>query len=214
MSKWVGEHIPDTALVASRKPSMSFIYSKGRDFFGMYRFPSYEPGELVNGIKSRVGEMLVIPNSEFDKNFPPAVKMSFKQSAVAYVAEGSTLYGLYELKEPIGPALKKASVDFKVSSFTTDSLLNRVKVSNQNCFAVSPDSLVNALKKSRVSYIIVASLRANPNMNTGNIINNIQRYLYFVEQKYPGILTLVHQIGDNNGEPAWLYRVDYNTYHL
>lgn len=214
MSKWVGENIPDTALVASRKPSMSFIYSNGRDFYGIYRFPSSEPRELVNGIKSRIGDMLVIPNAEFDKNFPPGVKMSFKQAAVAYVAEGNTIYGLYEMKEPIGPALKKASVDFNVPSFTTDSLLNRVKVSDKNCFAVSPDSLVNALKKSRVSYIIVASLRANPNLNTGNIINNIQRYLYFVEQKYPGILTLVHQIGENEGEPAWLYRVDYNTYHL
>jgi hypothetical protein len=214
MSKWVGKNIPDTAVVASRKPSMSFIYSNGRDFYGMYRFPSYEPRELVNGIKSRIGDMLVIPNSDFDKNFPPAVRMSFKQAAMAYVAEGSTLYGLYDLKEPMGSALKKASADFKVSSFTTDSLLNRVKVSKLNCFAVSPDSLINTLKKNRVSYVIVASLRANPNMNTGNIINNIQRYLYFVEQKYPGILTLVHQIGDNAGEPAWLYRVDYNTYHL
>jgi hypothetical protein len=214
MSKWVGENIPDTAVVASRKPSMSFIYSNGRDFYGMYRFPSYEPRQLVNGIKSRIGDMLVIPNAEFDKNFPPAVRMSFKQAAVAYVAEGSTLYGLYEMKEPYGSEMKKAAADFKVSSFSTDSLLNRVKVSAQSCFAVSPDSLVNTLKKNRVSYVIVASLRANPNMNTGNIINNIQRYLYFVEQKYPGILTLVHQVGENEGEPAWLYRLDYNTYHL
>jgi hypothetical protein len=214
MSKWVGENIPDTAVVASRKPSMSFIYSNGRDFYGMYRFPSYEPRELVNGIKSKIGDMLVIPNSEFDKSFPPAVRISLKQAAVAYVAEGSTLYGLYEMKEPLGSALKKASADFKVSSFSTDSLLNRVKVSGQKCFAVSPDSLVNTLKKNRVSYVIVASLRANPNMNTGNIINNIQRYLYFVEQKYPGILKLVHQIGENAGEPAWLYKLDYNTYHL
>ncbi len=214
MSKWVGEHIPDTAVVASRKPSMSFIYSNGRDFYGMYRFPSYEPGILVNGIRARIGDMLVIPNAEFDNNFPPAVKMSLKQAAVGYVAEGNTIYGLYEMKEPMGSFLKKASDDFKVSSFTTDSLLTRVKVSHLNCFAVSPDSLINTLKRNRVSYIIVASLRANPNMNTGNIINNIQRYLYFVEQKYPGILTLVHQIGDNAGEPSWLYRVDYNTYHL
>jgi len=214
MSKWVGEHIPDTAVVAARKPSMSFIYSNGRDFYGMYRFPSYEPLQFVGGIKTKVGDMLVIPNAEFDKNFPPAVRMSFKQVAVAYVAEGNTVYGLYDLKGPMGSALEKASADFKVSSFTTDSLLNRVKVSKQNCFAVSPDSLVNTLKKNRVSYVIVASLRANPNMNTGNIINNIQRYLYFVELKYPGILSLVHQIGDNSGEPAWLYKLDYNTYHL
>ncbi len=54
--------------------------------------------------------MLVIPNTEFDKNFPPAVRMSFKQAAVAYVAEGSTLYGLYDLKEPLGPELKKAAM--------------------------------------------------------------------------------------------------------
>jgi hypothetical protein len=214
MSKWVGENIPDTVVVASRKPSMSYIYSNGRDFYGIYRFPSNEPGELVNGLKSRIGEMLVIPNTEFDKNFPAAVKISFKRAAVAYVAEGSTIYGLYDMKEPIGPALKKASADFNVPSFSTDSILNRVKVSNQHCFAVSPDSLINALKKKDVSYIIVASLRANPNMNTGNIINNIQRYLYFVEQKYPGILTMIHQVGDNNGEPAWLYKLNYNTYNL
>jgi hypothetical protein len=51
MSKWVGENIPDTAVVASRKPSMSFIYSHGRDFYGMYRFPTHEPEKLVNGIR-------------------------------------------------------------------------------------------------------------------------------------------------------------------
>jgi hypothetical protein len=65
-----------------------------------------------------------------------------------------------------------------------------------------------------VEYIIVASLRANPNVNTGNIINNIQRYLYFVELKYPGILNLVHQIGSNAEEPAWLYQINYKLYGL
>ncbi len=214
MSQWVGEHIPDTAVVASRKPSMSFIYSKGRDFYGMYRFPSEEPAKLVNELKARVGDMVVIPNADFDRNLPPAVRMSLKSAAVAYVAEGNTLYGLYETNEPVGSMLKQAGTDYKIPTFTTDSLLNRVKVSPQSCFAVSPDSLVNGLKKNKVSYVIVASLRANPNMNTGNIINNIQRYLYFVEQKYPGILTLVHQIGADAEEPAWLYQLNYNTYHL
>jgi hypothetical protein len=214
MSKWVGEHIPDSAVVASRKPSMSFIYSKGRDFYGMYRFPSEEPQKLVNGIRSRIGNMVVIPNAQFEKAFPPAVKMSLKQAAVAYVAEGNDIYGLYDTREPMGSILQKAVADYKVSSFTSDSLLNRVRVSAQNCFAVSPDTLVNGLRKNHVSYVIVASLRANPNMNTGNIINNIQRYLYFIEQKYPGILMLVHQIGNDAEEPAWLYRLDYKNYNL
>jgi hypothetical protein len=214
MSKWVGEHIPDTAVVASRKPSMSFIYSNGRDFYGMYRFPSEEPSKLVTELKTRVGDMTVIPNADFEKNLPPAVQLSLKKAAVAYVAEGNTIYGLYDTRGPMESILKQAGTDYKVPTFTTDSLLYRVKISQQSCFAVSPDTLVNALKKSRVSYIIVASLRANPNMNTGNIINNIQRYLYFVVQKYPNILTLVHQVGADAEEPAWLYQVNYNSYHL
>jgi hypothetical protein len=214
MSQWVGENIPDSAVVASRKPSMSFIYSKGRDFYGIYRFPSEEPLKLISSLRERTGNMVVIPNKVFDKSFPPAVRQAIKQAAVAYVAEGNDIFGLYETKEPFGSMVKKSLEEFHVGSLTTDSLLNRVRVSAQSCFAVSPDSLINTLRKNRVSYVIVASLRANPNMNTGNIINNIQRYLYFVEQKYPGILTLVHQIGNDAEEPAWLYRIDYNTYHL
>ena len=214
MSRWVGDNIPDTAVVASRKPSMSFIYSKGRDFYGIYRFPQEEPEKLVNSIKARAGEMLVIPNKSFDGFFPPAVKLSLKRTSVAYVAEGDDIYGLYSTQNTLGNELKKAVENYRVETLTTDSLLKRVRVSSESCFAVSPDSLINTLHKNRVSYVIVASLRANPNMNTGNIINNIQRYLYFVEQKYPGILKLVHQIGNDAEEPAWLYRIDYATYHL
>jgi hypothetical protein len=214
MSQWVGENIPDSAIVASRKPSMSFIYSKGRDFYGIYRFPSEEPRKLVSALKARIGDMLVIPNKVFDGALHPAARLSLKQAAVAYVAEGNDIYGLYETREPRGSIMKKAVVDFRIETLTLDSLLHRVSVSTQSCFAVSPDSLINTLRGNRVSYVIVASLRANPNMNTGNIINNIQRYLYFIEQKYPGILTLVQQIGTDAEEPAWLYRIDYRTYNL
>src|SRR3990172_5386827 len=104
--------------------------------------------------------------------------------------------------------------DFKLGTFPVDSLLNRVSVSKQSCYAVSPDSLINTLRRNKVDFALIASLRANPSANTGNIINTIQRYLYFVEQKYPGILVLVHQIGTEIEEPAWLYRIDYNRYHL
>ena len=111
MSRWVGDNIPDTAVVASRKPSMSFIYSKGRDFYGIYRFPQEEPEKLVNSIKARAGEMLVIPNKSFDGTFPPAVKLSLKQAAVAYVAEGDDIYGLYSTQNTLGNAVEKSCGD-------------------------------------------------------------------------------------------------------
>ena len=214
MSEWVGMNIPDTALVASRKPSMSFIYSKGRDFYGIYRFPSEAPEQLIGELIPRTGELKVIPQKSIGSNWPVDLQLAIKQANVAFVAEGNDIFGVYDLKGPSGNLISNALNEYKVVPFSTDSILNRVRASAQTCFAVSADSLINNLRRNKVDYVIVASLRANPNLNTGNIINNIQRYLYFVEQKYPGILTLVHQIGANEQEPAWLYQINYKLYGM
>lgn len=37
MSEWCADNLPDTALVASRKASMSFIYGNGKKFFPVYK---------------------------------------------------------------------------------------------------------------------------------------------------------------------------------
>jgi hypothetical protein len=215
MSEWVGKNIPDTVVVASRKPSMSFIYSNGRDFYGIYRFPSEAPEKLLGTLIPRTGALKVIPNKEIPNNWPVGLLMAIKKANVAYVAEGNDIYGVYDLKGPSGDSISQALAAHNVIPFTTDSILNRVRSSAQSCFAVSPDSLIHTLQLNKVDYVIVASLRANPNFNTGNIINNIQRYLFFIEQKYPGILTLVHQIGANEQEePAWLYQINYRLYGM
>jgi hypothetical protein len=215
MSEWVEKNIPKGEVVASRKPSMSFIYSKGRDFYGMYRFPTEVPEQLIGELKQRIGEMVVIPNKSIDQKWPAELQWSIKKANVAYVAEGSDLYGIYDFKGQGGTETVQTLGKLNVSPFSTDSLLNRVKVSPKDCFAVSPDSLLYTLKRSKVKYVIVASLRANPNMNTGNIVNNIQRYLFFVEQKYPGILKVVYQIGNTaEDEPTWLYQINYQYFGL
>ncbi len=215
MSEWVGKNIPGEVVVAARKPSMSFIYSKGRDFYGMYRFPTETPEAILGELKQRTGELMVLPNDAIQLNWPAELQLALKQSNVAYVAEGSDIYGVYDLKNSTGQEVMQALNGFQVKPINSDSLLNRLKISSKATFAVSPDTLINNLRRNKVDYIIVASLRANPNMNTGNIINNIQRYLYFVEQKYPGILQVVHQIGmQAEEEPAWLYKVNYHLYGL
>jgi hypothetical protein len=215
MSEWVGKNIPREVVVAARKPSMSFIYSKGRDFYGMYRFPTETPDALLGKLKQRTGELMILPNKAIQANWPVELQLAIKQSNVAFVAEGSDIYGVYDFKNPTGQGVMQALNGFQVQLINSDSLLNRLKTSSQSTFAVSPDTLINNLRRGKVDYIIVASLRANPNMNTGNIINNIQRYLYFVEQKFPGILQVVQQIGTKpEEEPAWLYKINYQLYGL
>jgi len=214
MSEWVGQNIPADKVVASRKPSMSYIYSKGREFYGMYRFPTEQPQEYVNELEKRTGDLLVFPNKVVGSDWPANLQWAIKRANVAYVAEGSEIYGLYKFTGMQGNEVVQLLYQKNITPFSTDSLISRISKSKQTCYAVSPDSLINSLRVNKVEYVIIASLRANPNVNTGNIINNIQRYLFFVEQKYPGILTLVHQIGADAEEPAWLYQINYKLYGL
>jgi hypothetical protein len=51
MVEWTAKNLPETAFVADRKPGMAFIYSGGRNFYGIYRVPSEDPDELYRQLK-------------------------------------------------------------------------------------------------------------------------------------------------------------------
>ncbi len=71
------------------------------------------------------------------------------------------------------------------------------------------DLLLNALKNKGVTHLLLASLRKNPEINSGDVINTLHRYMGFIVQKYPNAFELVHQIGVE--EPAYLFRINYNA---
>lgn len=72
-----------------------------------------------------------------------------------------------------------------------------------------PDKLLEDLKKNQVRYVIMASLRKYPNRKTKYTINTVKRYLYYIQQKYPNALQLVHRIGQD--EQAYLFRINYQV---
>mgnify|MGYP006282786927 CR=1 FL=1 len=72
-----------------------------------------------------------------------------------------------------------------------------------------PDKLLEDLQKNDVGYVIMASLRKYPSRKTKYTINTVKRYLYYIQQKYPNALHLVHRIGQD--EPAYLFRVNYQA---
>lgn len=112
MSEWCGKNLSKEFIVGSRKPSMSFIYSGGREFYPLYRVLS------------------------------------------------------------------------------TDA-----------------DTVLTLFKEAGVSHVILASLRRNPKVADGTMINTIHRMLNPVATKYPGKLQLIHQEG--TWEPAYLYKINY-----
>ena len=52
MVKWTSQNLDKDAFVACRKPGMAFIYSKGRNFYGIWKIPSNDPEILYGKLKS------------------------------------------------------------------------------------------------------------------------------------------------------------------
>ncbi len=70
------------------------------------------------------------------------------------------------------------------------------------------DELLNKLRDKKVTHILLASLRKNPQVSNGEVINTLHRYMAYIAQKYPNIFILDHQIGST--EQAYLFRIDYS----
>ncbi len=77
------------------------------------------------------------------------------------------------------------------------------KVTTENA-----DSLLNYLHERKIEYVIMASLRKIEAKKTQYTINTIQRYLYYIQQKYPDKIKPLHQIGRKEDEPAYLFKIE------
>ncbi len=214
MSAWVGKNIPENARVASRKPSISFIYSKGRDFYGIFRMPLVSGDSLINLINNEHPEVCIFNLNEFNtKHIPALAQMQMRQTSLAFAGQGSNVYGIFDLSGPFGDQFRIAVDQYGIPCYyNTNGFMSEIHKSNEQFYGVLPDSLLADLKKNNVEYVIMANLRMNPNMKTGNIINTVHRYMFYIELKYPQLFTLVHQIGGEDDEPAKLIKINYERY--
>jgi hypothetical protein len=119
LSRWCADSLPQTAYVASRKAPMSFLYSRGKKFFPVYKVPYYDT------------------------------------------------------------------------------------VTHQS----NPDSVMALFKREKVTHIIIASLRMNPDKNTGDVINTLHHMLGPIQEspKYKDKVIFIRREGEE--EPADLYEI-------
>lgn len=217
MSEWTAKNLPDEAYVGSRKPSMSFIYGKGKSFHPMYKFPVSDANALISSYKQTYPHLITTNLRQAETSLQnPYQQMFLKQNMAGIITQGNDMYSVYgvqnnEQAKSIETLLKTAGVNYYTN---IDSFTNMLIKSEKAYYGVSPDSLINKLYEANVEYVIMASLRVNPRQKTNRTINTIRRYIYFTEIKYPGIFTKVHQIGKNEDEPASLYQVNYDKYNI
>jgi len=73
--------------------------------------------------------------------------------------------------------------------------------------STNADSVIALLKKTHARYFLVASLRSNPLVADGNVLNGIHRLIAPVARKYPQKIKLIRQEGAS--EQAQLFEVQY-----
>ncbi|MES2132937.1 MAG: hypothetical protein V4506_11335 [Bacteroidota bacterium] len=71
----------------------------------------------------------------------------------------------------------------------------------------NPDSALAYFKTNHVTHLMLASLRLDPEQNTGQFINTIHNIAQPIMNKYPNMLTLVHTEGF--AEQTYLFKINY-----
>jgi hypothetical protein len=204
MSRWADENLEKDAVIVSRKPSISYVYT-GRDFYGLYNVPIVN----INTIEKQIQE-------ESDKSAFLVIEVN---GPTTYESIRPFLQYLFISKDDGNFSIngKKISLAalFKFDKyFLTEELINYLDESNLNYtfeyesfvkqysddkelqYQInSPDELYNTLINSNIKYLILAQIRRYTPQNTGLYVNTVHQYINLVQYKYPNRFILKHKIG-------------------
>ena len=216
ISEWTSGNLPSDAVIACRKPAISFIYSKGKPFYGIMRMPFYSADSLLLNWQNNHLPYYLIPTWATRKTMVSKELLNeFKTCLVGFGINNAG--GTFETKFFIMdfPDSTKGKTLAELQKFQiecTGNLDSLKKYINNPAYQISiiyPDSLLGLLMKAKATHVITANLRAIPEQKDGRTINTVERYLGFIEFKYPDIKTKLIQIGDDTDEPASIYRLNY-----
>ncbi len=201
-SEWAGKNLANNDLVASRKPTISMIYSKGKIFHGIYSVPGEDPKKFMEEWQQRPGRFIVLkePGNE------------------QYNGIRTRLYARIIQEDRMFLLMKKNNETVQLADSLQLPVVDPAEVisiisaqPDRPPLIYSADSLVRQLKEGKVTHILSANLRANPAAKGAGTINTVERYMFIIAEKYPDAFVLVQQFGQDNDEPAYIYKIDWES---
>jgi len=212
-SEWAATNLPKEAIVACRKPSISFVYGKGRNFYGIMQLPAYSTDVFVNNWAKEDSTYVIFNYADFGgKQLNPELFSMLKENMVAMLFVGDTVFFADKVaksnRSVFYKEINSAGFNYISSAGSVKSIINGGKLVK----LYYPDSLLNSLQNAGVTHILTANLRRNSTQKDGYIINTVERYMAFIQEKYPMIFTKVSQVGDDNNEPATIVKIEYEKY--
>jgi len=213
MSEWAAANLPKDAVIACRKPSISFIYGEGRSFYGIMQLPSFDAARFFADWKKDPSNLIAFSYNEFDgKQLSPETYRTLKQHIVAQYFAGERIFFIDHLPDSIRTKTLEEVNRFGIREIVNPDTLARLQgADNKSVTLIYPDSLLHMLADNKVTHVLTANIRRNSLVKDGKIVNTVERYMAFVEDKYPGIATKVMQIGADDNEPASILKLNYEV---
>lgn len=212
-SEWAAANLPKDAIIACRKPSISFVYGNGRNFYGIMQLPTYSTDIFFKNWQKNESAYMVFNYADFNgKQLSPDLYKTLKENQLALLFVNDSVYFIDQVpdssKKEITEKVKSAGFDFTSSVTGFKARLGQAKEMK----LYYPDSLLAQLQSAGVTHVLTANLRRNSTKKDGMIINTVERYTAFIQEKYPQIYTKISQVGDDDNEPASILKIEYEKY--
>ncbi len=217
LSEWSAENLPANSIVACRKPSISFIFSKGKNFFGITRLPFFSGDLLLQDLRRKSLHYYLIPASALN-NKPVSENLSkeFRKGIVGYGMNTKNKYYQASFFVLNFPETTRIATLMELNNFrinvtdNPDSLEAWLKDPTTEISMMYPDSALNILMNAHVTHVLTDNIRSFASQKNEKTVTTVERFMNFIEAKYPGIRTKIMQVGDDDNEPASLYLINYD----
>jgi len=205
MSRWANDNLDKDAVIASRKPSISYIYT-GRDFHGIFNVPYKNISDVLK-LKQEDDDnsvYVVIETTDNQKIIDPLdpfmqhIFATREGGAFSINGKNFNLAFSYKIEkslitEELIGYLNENNINY---SFDYDNFLKQYTENNSTLYQImNPEELYNDMINNNTNYLILAQIRRYTPENTGLYINTIHQHVSFIQFKYPGKFRLIHTIG-------------------
>ena len=205
MNRWVNENFDKDAVIVSRKPSISYVYT-GRNFHGIYNVPYVNINEIVESSLKNKNDYIFLTVERAANQHQLAGLAPYLQYVFVTKQNGKFLINESAIQAAIVYKINKNLFSQEVTDFLDansfnytleyDSFLKQyVDDKNVNYQIINPDVLLDYIKSSNIRYLILAKIRLYTAQNTGLFVNTIHQYISYIQLKYPDQFTLLHTIG-------------------
>lgn len=216
ISQWAEENLPKEAVVACRKPSISFINTHGRSFHGIMQVAVSSSGPFFERWKNNLPVYVTYQASEINgKPLPPEFSEIIRRGFVAMIYTGKESFYVVDIPVEVQPRLSEALQGMNVRPKTDiGPIIAEFQAHAGQSYVAQPDTLLSKLIQAKVSHVILAQLRGKPKEKSDRTINTMEMYMSIIALKYPNLMEQLAQAGENTDEPAGIFRLRYDKYGI